>query len=442
MSKPQVAAEPTLEEILASIRKMISDDKPGPNPMPDQMGRTPFGEALSRSSSLESKSRDAGETSAASRVDAGSTSGFNSLSDALKVATTQSDQRRALQQEVASALDKTPRSNLDVLTEISSARSEAFRATPEIRFTSEPEEQKLPTTSERKAEAVAAPSENKRDLLSFDFGNVVPQRDDQKASPFPDTKTSAPLQGSTVPGVAAAAVDAVVPKAEAKVEAKVEQPAEPRVLHLRSASAAASSLGAGAPNVAPFPRPLREVPKSDDAEPLVPVAKPAETPSKPAEAMSKPAEAANKPAEAASKTEVASTEPQAADAPKVIEPLPAKADALTLHGEALLDAVVDLVQQQPSSLSVFTSGASFISGVVGAAKAAGELKVGEDKPAAALPAPSVSAPEAPQQKIDRDAAELLRPMLRQWLAENMGRILEEALRSELTDQIGKGPAKT
>lgn len=435
MSKPQVAAEPTLEEILASIRKMISDDKPGPNPMPDQMGRTPFGEALSRSSSLESKPRDAGETSAASRVDAGSTSGFNSLSDALKVATTQSDQRRALQQEVASALDKTPRSNLDVLTEISSARSEAFRATPEIRFTSEPEEQKLPTTSERKADAAAAPSENKRDLLSFDFGNVVPQRDDQKASPFPDTKTSAPLQGSTVPGVAAAAVDAVVPKAEAKVEAKVEQPAEPRVLHLRSASAAASSLGAGAPNVAPFPRPLREVPKSDDAEPLVPVAKPAETPSKPAEAVSKPAEAA-------SKTEVASTEPEPVDAPKVIEPLPAKADALTLHGEALLDAVVDLVQQQPSSLSVFTSGASFISGVVGAAKAAGELKAGEEKPAAALPAPSASAPEAPQQKIDRDAAELLRPMLRQWLAENMGRILEEALRSELTDQIGKGPAKT
>lgn len=434
MSKPQVAAEPTLEEILASIRKMISDDKPGPNPMPDQMGRTPFGEALSRSSSLESKSRDAGETSAASRVDAGSTSGFNSLSDALKVATTQSDQRRALQQEVASALDKTPRSNLDVLTEISSARSEAFRATPEIRLTSEPEEQKLPTTSERKADAVAAPSENKRDLLSFDFGNLVPQRDDQKASPFPETKTSAPLQGSTVPVVAAAGVDAVVPKAEAKVEAKVEQPAEPRVLHLRSASAA-SSLGAGAPNVATFPRPLREVPKSDDAEPLVPAAKPVETPSKPAEATSKPAEAT-------SKAEVTSTAPEAVDAPKVTETLPTKADALTLHGEALLDAVVDLVQQQPSSLSVFNSGASFISGVVGAAKAAGELKAGEEKPAAALPALSVSAPEAPQQKIDRDAAELLRPMLRQWLAENMGRILEEALRSELTDQIGKGPAKT
>ena len=49
MSKPQLASEPSMEDILASIRKMISDDRPGPSPMPDQMGRTPFGEfALGR----------------------------------------------------------------------------------------------------------------------------------------------------------------------------------------------------------------------------------------------------------------------------------------------------------------------------------------------------------------------------------------------------------
>ena len=27
---------------------MISDDRPGPSPMPDQMGRTPFGESVPR----------------------------------------------------------------------------------------------------------------------------------------------------------------------------------------------------------------------------------------------------------------------------------------------------------------------------------------------------------------------------------------------------------
>jgi cell pole-organizing protein PopZ len=46
--------------------------------------------------------------------------------------------------------------------------------------------------------------------------------------------------------------------------------------------------------------------------------------------------------------------------------------------------------------------------------------------------------------MDRAAAELLRPMLRQWLADNMPRIVEDALRSELTEQTqvdGKGPGK-
>ena len=46
--------------------------------------------------------------------------------------------------------------------------------------------------------------------------------------------------------------------------------------------------------------------------------------------------------------------------------------------------------------------------------------------------------------MDRAAAELLRPMLRQWLAENMPRIVEDALRSELTEQTqgdGKGSRK-
>jgi cell pole-organizing protein PopZ len=40
--------------------------------------------------------------------------------------------------------------------------------------------------------------------------------------------------------------------------------------------------------------------------------------------------------------------------------------------------------------------------------------------------------------MDRAAAELLRPMLRQWLADNMPRIVEDALRSELTDTQGDG----
>jgi len=42
MNKPQFASEPSMEDILASIRKMISDDRSGPRPLPDQMTRTFF----------------------------------------------------------------------------------------------------------------------------------------------------------------------------------------------------------------------------------------------------------------------------------------------------------------------------------------------------------------------------------------------------------------
>ena len=103
-----------------------------------------------------------------------------------------------------------------------------------------------------------------------------------------------------------------------------------------------------------------------------------------------------------------------------------------------------MVQQQPSTLSVFTSGASFIGGI-GAKKAVADAIASASAAASvnAEKAEASSVPGAPP-KLDRAAAELLRPMLRQWLADNMPRIVEEALRSELTDTQGDGkdPAKS
>jgi len=97
----------------------------------------------------------------------------------------------------------------------------------------------------------------------------------------------------------------------------------------------------------------------------------------------------------------------------------AKPGSAAPPSEALLDAVVDMVKSKPSSLSVFTSGSAFIHGVSGGEK------------------PATSAGEPPH-KLDTAAAELLRPMLRQWLAENMPRIVEEALRSELNSSQKTG----
>ena len=97
------------------------------------------------------------------------------------------------------------------------------------------------------------------------------------------------------------------------------------------------------------------------------------------------------------------------------------------------------MQQQPGALSVFTSGASFIGGVAAKKAVADAMaSVKADKGEAS------TVPGAPP-KMDRAAAELLRPMLRQWLADNMPRIVEDALRSELTETTqgdGKGPAKS
>jgi cell pole-organizing protein PopZ len=108
--------------------------------------------------------------------------------------------------------------------------------------------------------------------------------------------------------------------------------------------------------------------------------------------------------------------------------------------EELVDAMIELVRREPSSLSVFTSGAAFIGGVsekgVGVEKSVAAHKKGQST----VPAPQASQADDSVPELDGAAAELLRPMLRQWLAENMPRIVEAALRSEITSG-GKGPGK-
>jgi cell pole-organizing protein PopZ len=171
--------------------------------------------------------------------------------------------------------------------------------------------------------------------------------------------------------------------------------------------------GSAADNVSPFPRPMRETTKpAADAQPVPSAEKSAD----------------NKPTK--SETPLASGEPAATAATGA--PVAGAANA---PAEALLDAVVDLVQQQPGALSVFTSGASFIGGVAAKNAVAEALaSVKADRGEAS------GVPGAPP-KMDRAAAELLRPMLRQWLADNMPRIVEDALRSEITAG-DKGPGKS
>jgi cell pole-organizing protein PopZ len=395
MSKPQYASEPSMEEILSSIRKMISDDRPGPSPMPDQLGRMAFGEQSRHASPAQ---EPIGHP-AASGGQTGGGSNFNSLADALKVATALSDQRRSLQSEIASVLEKGPR-QADAANAASglSPLADTGRAPA-----ADPRGHRFPSFPEWRAEQVSAQPDGKRELMSFDFGTVVPQREEQ----------SAKTQGAAEAKPVARPVTEGTPKADGADSESKAQPEEPRVLPMRTASGLNGSTAA---NVAPFPRPMRET------------AKPT------ADVQSTPA--AETAPDKLSKNEAPATSADTAATAATEAPV-AAGDASSAPAEALLDAVVDLVQQEPGALSVFTSGASFIGGV-GAKKAVADAiaSIGKTDASSATGAPP---------KMDRAAAELLRPMLRQWLADNMPRIVEDALRSELTETTqgaGKGPAKS
>jgi cell pole-organizing protein PopZ len=398
-----------MEEILASIRKMISDDRPGPSPMPDQMGRTPFGESRT-GAPVDSKTQPRQAAAGPSPQGEAAASNFNSLADALKVATALSDQRRSLQQEIASVLEKGPQRGdpLPIAPKADAQSLPGAGVKPTVDNGA-----RLPNFPDWRAEQAAAQTDAKRELMSFDFGTVVPQREGAAAK--------------TLAAEAKPAAEPVAPTVDAdKLEGKVEPVAEEsRVLPLRAGliGSAHGLNGAAAPNVAAFPRSLRE-PAKPAADAIAPIVE--KTPETPA------------------KIETSAPTPAEPSTPVAAAVAASPSEAASAHTEALLDAVVDMVQQQPETLSVFTSGASFIGGI-------GAKKVVADAIASASAATSVSAdkadassvPGAPP-KLDRAAAELLRPMLRQWLADNMPRIVEEALRSELTDTQGDGkdPAKS
>ena len=272
MSKPQFASEPSMEEILSSIRKMISDDRPGPSPMPDQLGRMPFGEqARNPSPAREPEGRPA-----ATAGQTGGGSNFNSLADALKVATALSDQRRSLQAEVASVLEKGPRG--------ADATNAASALGPRVDSGRAPGADtgghRLPSFPEWRPEQASVQPDNKRELMSFDFGTVVPQREEQSAK----TQGAAEAKPAARPGTG------TTPKADTENNESKAQPEEPRVLPMRT-----GLNGSAADNVAPFPRPMREATKPAADVQLTPAAeKVADTSvkSEPSAASSEPAAAA------------------------------------------------------------------------------------------------------------------------------------------------------
>lgn len=503
MTKPQTA-EPSMEDILASIRKMISEERLGPRPIPDQIARSNFGSgAVTRTEMPEQ--RPTARTPAAS-PDRG-TPEFSSLSDALKKAASDpaADQRRSLDEKIADMLEKGPATEApaDPLARFAANRPAPAPSIPQARTASPsksapaqfprpqaPRTESEPLNTARKADdnpilngagftQPAAPQPHlglngSVGKPAGSGGTVVPLSGDQSRAPVSEERgpgaskdpssdaqrviamptrqptafghagttpnsglngkglngsgtngskvasigprletgnASAPLRTSSLLGDADRVSDKIADELMEKVVGRLtpKQPAKPTAPEPTKADAG--------PAAAPAAEPPKETSNAGGTE----------TPEKPVfvkatEALSDPdarAPEADAPPAAAEPGTPSGDTPGLTPGQLLHAAAREGAAGQSSPSEALIDAVVDMVHKEPDSLSVFTSGSAFIHGV-------------NEREGSSLPV----AGGAPAGGLDRSAAELLRPMLRQWLADNMPRIVEEALRSELMSSTG------
>jgi cell pole-organizing protein PopZ len=387
MNKPQFASEPSMEDILASIRKMISDDRSGPRPLPDQMTRTPFPEATAPA---ETSGRWENRAETASTPAARPASSHASLSEAIKAAA----QPRTLEERISDLLEKGVAAPAEPLASLGSRARPA--PTPE------------PAAPSRTA-APAEPSAGSSAGAALPFGT---------RAPAPDRTQPSSVASSAAVAPAKAAPSAPEPKADTQrvIAMPSRYPAAPAASPSGSNGAALNGQVHGAAG---------SFGSRGSTQPARPTAAVAEDVARPKEQ---------------------DHQSVARDGAHISEPAPAEvvkaalSEAAPAPSEALVDAMIEMVIREPSSMSVFTSGAAFIGGVsekgVGVEKSVAAHKKGQST----VPAPQASQADDSVPELDGAAAELLRPMLRQWLAENMPRIVEAALRSEITSG-GKGPGK-
>jgi cell pole-organizing protein PopZ len=432
MTKPQFSTEPSMEDILASIRKMISEERLGPRPIPDQMGRSPFGDSVTEIPTAVSASRDNRPTPAPTERPGPS---FSSLSDALKAATPSPDQRLSLEEKIADMLEtgeapsRTAAS--DALAVFAATRLSPVPSPDPTPFGVIPrnvvperapgELSRAPRPSPRPPEAPINGAARRRD-------ETVSRQNGAPATPKVGPSTTADSKNEDTqriiampPRNGAGAAPAGPGKNGTNVSSLGVRPFPGNAPGQRP-SPDAGSVNSGnrvsANNATPkSPDSIARAKGSDGvAENL---AKSDRSPRTVREEAAKARAGVPRPGDSASTSatarDAAKPGAQRSDdnsAKAAAQPGPAKPMGSGPPSDALLDAVVALVHKEPDTLSVFTSGASFIHGV-------------NDEAPTAKPGPNMA------HKLDRSASELLRPMLRQWLSDNMPRIVEEALRSEL-----------
>jgi cell pole-organizing protein PopZ len=480
MSKPQFAAEPSMEDILASIRKMISDEPTGPRPVPDQIARTVFsGNGPEVQKAVDRSGQKASEPSVSPQR---ATPNYSRLSDALATNATASalEGGSSAEDQIKQLLVDRAEPTLD--SELISKPLAAFNggqapqsavSTPERESAfdksySQSKEAALPfgrrfaETRPLSAERTASyePSlgwaGSPDAAVSCHSGGVAAQREETSpiakddasetisnvplnTPPYSPTRTqqSEPSKPVATPNKPSLVASLEKARADAASNVRGQKAEEPRlseahapapeavaVALLEKSSARVSKLDAHSPagngaKVSPF-----ETRSKVFQEGLVQADSSSRADTDWTGASSGVSKQSEKrgaetkirdfdsdvPGDALASLQNSETMASVRAA--------AKSGSASSPSEALLDAVVDMVKNKPSSLSVFTSGSNFIHGVAGG-----------EKPAIQSPQP---------RKLDTAASELLRPMLRQWLSENMPRIVEEALRSELDSSQKRG----
>lgn len=245
------------------------------------------------------------------------------------------------------------------------------------------------------------------------------------------TAAAASALGALAAGLAKSSVSPESPEAIADVAAPPTDAAptvkvEPKPAQAASGPAAAPSLQAAPASVAaPVTAPKESAPAAAAPQPAAAAPAPAQPPVEP-------------PVVRAAQVTIAPIRPQlpktpvfvapAPTAPRPVAPEPVQAEPAPAAATAIPMAAAEPTVDALAMLSAaMASKPSAIAPTPQTAAAAAEGK-----------GASADAETTPERTLEDTVAELLRPMLRQWLSDNMPRIVEKALRIELAQGLKSG----
>lgn len=434
MSRVEKTAEPSMDEILASIRKIISEDPAGSRPAQSAVvpPSTPLPPPTDAAPKLPPLTRAA--TTAASAVDdvlddlAGSVASqrpptpASAPSPSSLAGSAATSDPSWLFPKVPGPDDKMP------------AASNGAKETPRPFFNAPP---RAPAAGETASDAIPT----RRDLGAF-----VPARSESAAGATPHVSLTAPTGATPSSPSRATGVNGTAVTADPVPEAKPAptlDPFAPRAPFANGPRFPAAPVPTVATTVEsrldlPFPRSTDPVPRTTLTPPAAAV----------------PAGAVN-----GSAAKAAPTPPVAPPTAKPLAEPVAPAAQGALNGSAsatpsaALAASPAAVRPSPTASPMATSGAPPAAAGPAAVTPAPPASPPTVSPSSApSTAPATMAtlatavaaptsPSAPQSEavrtLEDTVAELLRPMLRQWLDANMPRIVEKALRVELADSAKK-----